>query len=445
MRTCLLALLLECLAFAQPPVPRTSLTGKFLDFDFPAVRIGSAEYDEGPTGATVFTFPRFVMAAVDVRGGAPGTILSDSLRWGSGYAMAISLAGSAAYGLGVASGAMQELRDEQANSGDWGNFPVVPGAVIWDLDPRRLNLVSADEALGRAAVRAAKPGHFLLGAHGAGRFAMQGGYFGAPNYSGQGGAFRQVGPTKVAVFTVVNAFGAVVDRGGQVVRCSNDPTAGPCGSIAAKMSGLFRPRTTDHAPQPTDHGLTHNTTISLVVVNRKLTPHELERLAIQVHSSMARAIQPFHSEVDGDTLFAVTTSEVADSAMSTISLGVLASEVAWDAVLSSVPELDPIDKKTAPADPTLFAACAGRYAFRPQTTLTISSQGGQIWGEADGDHAVYAFRWKQKEELALNSSGDVMVKSSPETRLRFVKDGTGKVTGLILNPGHWPLPARRVR
>src|ERR1700756_5080110 len=33
-----------------------------------------------------------------------------------------------------------------------------------------------------------------------------------------------------------------------------------------------------------------------------------QRLAIETHASMARAIQPFHTSRDGDTLFAVTTA-----------------------------------------------------------------------------------------------------------------------------------------
>ena len=57
---------------------------------------------------------------------------------------------------------------------------------------------------------------------------MQGVYFvrgeGADKYadwphSGQGAAFRTIGPTKVGVFTVVNALGSIVDRSGRVVRC----------------------------------------------------------------------------------------------------------------------------------------------------------------------------------------------------------------------------------
>lgn len=75
-----------------------------------------------------------------------------------------------------------------------------------------------------------------------------------------------------------------------------------------------------------------NTTLTLVVTNQKLTTDGLTQLGRQVHSSMARAIQPFHTEDDGDVLFAVTTDEVAE--LGAVSTATLASEVAWDAILS---------------------------------------------------------------------------------------------------------------
>jgi len=49
---------------------------------------------------------------------------------------------------------------------------------------------------------------------------------------------------------------------------------------------------------------------------------------------MARAIQPFHTIYDGDVFFTVTTSEVENPVLGEIALGVLAAELAWDAVLS---------------------------------------------------------------------------------------------------------------
>ena len=44
-----------------------------------------------------------------------------------------------------------------------------------------------------------------------------------------------------------------------------------------------------------------NTTVSLIVTNAQLDYAGLRRLTIQVHTSMARAIQPFSTFDDGDT------------------------------------------------------------------------------------------------------------------------------------------------
>ena len=70
------------------------------------------------------------------------------------------------------------------------------------------------------------------------------------------------------------------------------------------------------------------------MTNQRLPLWALQRLAAQVHTSMARAIQPFATQDDGDTFFAVTTGEVDNPRLSPVDLGVVASEVAWDAVLS---------------------------------------------------------------------------------------------------------------
>src|SRR5262252_1885336 len=61
-------------------VPRTAIDGPAFTFDFPGLKVGVAEYDEGPTGTTVFLFPTNSIAAVDVRGGAPGTLMTDMVR-----------------------------------------------------------------------------------------------------------------------------------------------------------------------------------------------------------------------------------------------------------------------------------------------------------------------------------------------------------------------------
>ncbi len=320
----------------QPtPVPRTTFAGPALEFDFAGLHIGVAEYDEGPTGATVFYFPAGAMAAVDVRGGAAATVNTERLRMGHERATvrAVVFAGGSSYGLEAVAGVMSELLVIEQQATHWERIPTVTGAVVYDFRDRR-NTVYPDKRLGQAALRAARAGRFPLGAHGAGRCVHVGKFFG-PRYmesAGQGGAFRSVGRAKVAAFTVVNAVGAIVDREGRVVRGNRAPESGLRTSFAADLldGTAERKRQLEVSPPAPE-----NTTLTLLVTNRRLRHLELQRLAIQAHTSMARAIQPFHTEHDGDVLFAVTTGEVEESEVSLQDLAVHAAEVAWDAVLSS--------------------------------------------------------------------------------------------------------------
>lgn len=54
-------------------IPSMNRDHSSLEFDFPEMMVGVAEYEEGPTGTTVFYFPDGVKGAADVRGGSPGT------------------------------------------------------------------------------------------------------------------------------------------------------------------------------------------------------------------------------------------------------------------------------------------------------------------------------------------------------------------------------------
>jgi L-aminopeptidase/D-esterase-like protein len=301
-------------------VPRLEFDGPRLEFDFPGLRIGIAEYDEGPTGCTVFHLPPGGAAcATDIRGGSPGTL--GDYQW----THAICLAGGSLYGLEATCGVAAELMAMRGYTVGFTDVELVSGAIVYDFGPRE-STVYPDVTLGRAALRAAREGVFPLGARGAGRSATVGKTFGFEQSepAGQGGAFRQVGPTKVAVFTVVNAVGAIVDREGIVVRGHLDSQTG----ARARLVEALEERLPATAPG--------NTTLTVVVTNQQLDRRELQQVGIQVHSSMARAIQPFHALFDGDVLYAVTTDEVENLALPSMSLGVVASELAWDAVLSAV-------------------------------------------------------------------------------------------------------------
>lgn len=340
------------------PVACLRTGGPELEFDFPGLLIGVAEYEEGPTGLTVFYFPRGVMAAVDVRGGAAATINTDRLRLGYDQptVRAVFFTGGSSYGLEAASGIMAELlaRGGQAvgaagattaSAGGavaWEMIPTVTGAVVFDFRGRN-NAIYPDKPLGRAAIRAAREGRFPLGARGAGRMVNVGKFFGPAfmESAGQGGAFRQAGPTRVAAFTVVNAVGVIVDRAGRVVRGNFDAESGLRSTLARDLEdgSAARKKLSRAMPEPFPQSPGGgNTTLTMLVTNEQLTHRQLGRLALQTHTSMARAIQPFHTDKDGDVLFAATTGAVHNPDLEFEELAAYAAEAAWDAVLSAVPK-----------------------------------------------------------------------------------------------------------
>lgn len=430
---------------SNAPIPHVSYDGPALNFDFPGVQVGVAEYEEGPTGTTVVYFPNRVMAAIDVRGGAPGTVNSDALHLAhdQAFVSAIVLSGGSAYGLSAATGVANALKDSTVNPGDWRNVAVVAGAIIFDLGDRRYNAVTPDDALGRAALHAAKPGWFPFGARGAGRFAMQGAYLGDRQHSGQGAAIRQAGPTKVLVMTVVNAAGTIADRNGKVLRCSQ-PTHGDCGSIAAlldKRLAQAGAATVGHIP-PSSDGPTANTTVTVVITNQVMPFSALQRLAVQVHNSMARAIQPFGTFADGDTLFAVTTGEVANPALNPIDLDTLASEAAWDAVLATAPVLPTQAPRPASPPQVLLDPFVGRYALAPDAFAEVKLHGDTLEIEVTGRESMYLPSGKPVT-LTPVSAQEFELSTPGADRVRFDRDTRGRVDGFTINPGSWPIRARR--
>jgi L-aminopeptidase/D-esterase-like protein len=302
-------------------VPLTEYEGRVLKYDFPELQVGIAEYKEGPTGCTVFYFPKDAISVADVRGGFPGTIGGSSAE--DGRTSAICFAGGSAYGLEAATGVASEIFSMRGYFGVYN----VRGAVIYDFF--RNNMIYPDKELGRAAMRSAKTGIFPLGFHGVGCWPGCGTAFDClqPDGTGQGGAFQQIGVTKLAVFTVVNSLGVIVDRQGNIVRGNYDRGTGK----RYHYSDLLERRLANNA-RPEPHYAT--TTLTLIVTNQKLDIESLRQLSRQVHSSMARAIQPFHTKDDGDVLYAVTTNEVENDILEVTDLGVIASELAWDAILS---------------------------------------------------------------------------------------------------------------
>ena len=212
-----------------------------------------------------------------------------------------------------------------------GLHPLVSGGIVYDFGPRD-NSVYPDKRLGRAALENARSNRFPLGARGAGISATVGkglgSGFGEP--AGQGAAFARSRRQDLRVCRF--------ECGWRGLR--------PAGQRGSWKPGFIDRRTVDfHGGDRTPGrgrpacraSAAGNTTLTVVVTNQTLFGFNLTQLARQVHSSMARAIQPFHTDTDGDALWVVSTREVEMSEWSVTALGVVASEVVWDAVLVAHP------------------------------------------------------------------------------------------------------------
>ena len=420
-----------------------------LRFDWPDIQVGIGSYEAGPTGLTIIRFTHKVAVVSDARGGAPGTVNTEA--FGLGYDMprmdAIVFSGGSNYGEEAVTATMTGLKDDGVRSGVWNNMARATGAVIYDFGNRRLNDVYPDKRLARAALHALTPGSFPLGAQGAGRMAMQGGFFACNAHSGQGAAFREVDGVKIAAFVVVNATGSVVNRQGNVVSCH--PAASWHGQpkIAELMANLPNSRSSGWDPgAPTQR----NTTLSLIVTNQKLDYAGLRRLAVQVHTSMARAIQPFSTFDDGDVLFAASTDEVAApvnysaTTLSPNNLNTIAGETMWDAILASVPQ-DPDFTPSPVATLTLdqMHGLTGIYEFGPQRRVQVTEEGGTLRVLAL-NRPVFEFDAGKPVPIVPISDTEFYVDERYHTRLSFARGPDGKVTAVTLNPGQWSQIGKRL-
>ena len=278
--------------------------------DVPGMRVGHAQRvgDGWLTGVTAVLAPPGSAGGVDVRGGGPGTSETDALD-PSTLAQnvdGVALCGGSAYGLAAAAGVQQFLESEGQGFGVLGGVvPIVPAAVIFDLGrggdfSKRPDTAMGFEAAAAAVASGGADDGALRGCVGAGTGAVfaRGRYKGgvgmasvalpAGPVEGPPGAPAVVLPEGLVVgaLAVVNAAGAPVFPGEALP-----------GFEAAAVGG--------RAPSSA------NTTLAVVATNAVLTPAECKRTATAAHAGLARALNPSHTIVDGDTIFALSTRAVA--------------------------------------------------------------------------------------------------------------------------------------
>ncbi|WP_371155261.1 P1 family peptidase [Jannaschia sp. 2305UL9-9] len=269
--------------------------------DVAGLRVGNAHDATLRSGATVLLADAPFTAGVHVMGGAPGTRETDLLAPDKTVQEvdALVLSGGSAFGLDAASGVTDGLRAMGRGFavGDQ-RVPIVPGAILFDLLNGGDKTWTANPyaALGRAALSAAGP-TFDIGSHGAGYGATTMDLCGG---LGSASCVLDNGIT-VGALVAVNALGRVCDDAGRFFAAPWELAS----EFGGAPPGLLPP---DWEPFGTS-GPHEATTIAIVATDARLTQAQATRLATAAHDGMARAIQPSHTPMDGDLIFAAATGK----------------------------------------------------------------------------------------------------------------------------------------
>jgi L-aminopeptidase/D-esterase-like protein len=299
---------------------------------FPAgYRIGHCTDSVRRTGCTVILPPPGTVAAVDGRGGAPGTRETGVFTPGNlvSEIHAVVFSGGSALGLAAATGVSLWLRERGVGYPIGpARVPIVAGAVLFDL---AIGDAAAypDEAMGRAACEAARGPDAESGPVGAGTGALVGKILGVARASrgGIGIAAQELpGGARVAALAAVNAFGDVVDPD------SGEVLAGPgAGGGTFRTERALREDALDESPLAAAH-----TTLVCVASSHAFDPGALRRVAIEAHDGIARAVRPAHAVVDGDVVFALAPAGPPPPILTRLRVGAAAAHAAARAIVAAV-------------------------------------------------------------------------------------------------------------
>jgi L-aminopeptidase/D-esterase-like protein len=297
--------------------------------DVPGLKVGQAEDERVRTGVTVIAPDARAVAAVDVRGGGPGTRETDLLNVDVLVEAVdvICLSGGSVYGLGAADGVAAALgamgRGYPMGPGI-KTAPIVPAAILFDLANGGDKDWGEDPpyaALGKSALKAANV-RFALGTAGAGYGAMAGALKG-----GVGSASLVDGDgIAVGALAAVNAFGSAVMPGSHAFWAWPFELDGEFGGARPDPALAIAPD--DWGLAKRNPGLRQNTTIAVVATNVALTPGQAKRLAIMAQDGLARALRPVHALYDGDVVFALSTGQIPLAEPWAFSLSVLGERAA---------------------------------------------------------------------------------------------------------------------
>jgi L-aminopeptidase/D-esterase-like protein len=281
---------------------------------------------EAWTGCTAILVPEASVSACEVRGGGPGTLMSDLLSPAAAPpgAQALLLTGGSAFGLAAADGMVRFLAERNVGFRTRAAIvPLVAAAVVYDLALGDASArPTADHAY--AAALAATPAP-ERGSVGVGTGCTVGKLLGSAHWTkgGFGVASLELadGPS-LAALAAVNAFGEVLAEDGSVLAGIHRDGG------YVRVVDLFRAGVRADRPWTTEA-----TTLVAVLTDAALTKTEAWLVARAASAGVARAVSPSATAVDGDVAFCVASGRVAADPLV---LSALAAEVTAEAIRDAV-------------------------------------------------------------------------------------------------------------
>lgn len=266
-------------------------------------RIGHWTDADALTGCTVVLCPPGTVGSCDVRGSSPGSrelaLLAPDKSMQEVHA--VLLTGGSAFGLAAADGVVRYLENQGIGYGTpWARVPIVPAAVVYDLNIGSAAIRPGAEA-GYSACSVARAEGVAEGNIGAGTGATIGKWAGGSTRmkGGFGLAVVRIGDVVVCAAAVVNAVGDILDGEGRVLAGARSTTGGWLADAD--------PYRTFARINPLEHA---NTTLVVLQTNAILTKVDAHRLAQRGHDGMARAVKPVHTSYDGDCVFALSSKQI---------------------------------------------------------------------------------------------------------------------------------------
>jgi L-aminopeptidase/D-esterase-like protein len=309
--------------------------------DVPGIKAGHYTDPRRPTGCTALLFEGKATAGVDYDGSAPGSYLGVLLQPVSPIDTihGLLLTGGGPMGLSAVPGAVRYL-EENKTGFDWGipnvRVPIVVGAVIDDLalgDARiRPDADAAYKACKAASTDQLEEGNVGVGAGATvGKMLRNKGYLGMK--SGIGTSSLRLGDVIVGALVVANSVGDILDRHtGRIVAGALRPDGKGFANISEALKKLASGASS--SVNVSDLPL-RSTTLVVVATNVSFTKTELTKIAMMASTGAARAINPYHTNGDGDSTFAVSTNKISSDLGISI-IGALAADLVSETVVRAV-------------------------------------------------------------------------------------------------------------